>query len=190
MAAALNKMFATLPFPNASADPTEALRVYFEICQPYTTEDVELAVRQFLAGTVKDFNPNYAPSGPKFAAQLRANAEYRAASLSSRHMLIEQFREQELDEKWQDARTPDAKAKVQSMLDEITARENARPAVDAAKAKASMEQHDRVFSGEFYQASNGQVISADLAAQLQRKGFVTFNAADDDQHDMGQAGAA
>ena len=180
-------MFATLPLPNASANPTEALKVYYEVCQPYSTEDVEMTVAQFLAGSVKDFNPNFAPSAPKFATQLRANAEYRSSLTAGRNMLLEQFKEQELDEQWQAARTPEAKAKVQSMLDAIKTEEQARPPQDKAKVKAHLEAHDRVFASDFYQGANGQVVSGDL---LRTMGIETFNAADDDAHDMGQAGAA
>jgi hypothetical protein len=187
MAAALNKMFATLPLPAANASPTEALRVYYEICQPYSTDDVELAVKQFLSGSVKDFNPNFAPSAPKFAIQLRANAEYRASINSSHNLLIEQFKEQELDEQWQSARSPEAKARVQSMLSALEVEQKAKPKEDPAKVKARVDFHDSVFGGDFYQAKNGQVISGSL---LHRLGFSTFNAADDDHHDMGQAGAA
>lgn len=184
MAAALNRMFATLPLPNASADPAEALKAYYEVCQPYGTDDIEMAVRQFLHGMVKDFNPNFAPTAAKFATQLRANAEYRASINSSRNLMIEQFKEQELDEQWQAERTPEAKARVQSMLDALDVEQKATPEEDRAVAKARLEKHDRAFSNDFYTAANGRVISADLAHSL-GLGITSFNAADDDDFDMG-----
>lgn len=187
MAAALDKMFATLPLPAANASPIEALKVYYEVCQPYTTEDVELAVKQFLSGAVKDFNPNFAPSAPKFATQLRANAEYRAKTNTSHNLLIEQFREQEKDDEFRAQRTSEAKARVQSMLNAIKEEQVAKPKVDPAKVKEHLEKHDRVFAGDFYQAKNGQVVSGDL---LRLIGVSTYNAADDDEYDLGQAGAA
>lgn len=189
MATALGKMFATLPLPAANASPNEALRVYYEVCQPYSTEDVELAVKQFLSGTVKDFNPNFAPSAPRFAKQMHDNAEYRSSTVASRNLLLEQFREQELDEEWAAKRTPEAKARVQSMLE--AAREAANPQrkpEDLAKAKAELEKHDQFFAGNFVEASNGQHLSSYLVNQLHDKGLTTFNVVDDDQYDMGQMG--
>ena len=188
LVAALNRMFATLPLPNASADPSEALRVYCEVCAPYTADDVELAVKQFLSGTVSDFNTNFAPTAPRFAKQLHANSEYRAKSVSSRNALLEQFKEQELDEQWRAARTPEAKAKVQSMLDAIAEKQNERPPEDRAKAKAELERQDHYFAGDFVDGVGGIPISRSLASSL---GYVsTFNSADDDAHDLGQMGAA
>lgn len=182
MAASLNRMFATLPLPNASADPAEALKAYYDVCQPYGADDIDMAVRQFLHGMVKDFNPNFAPSAAKFATQLRANAEYRASINSGRNLLLEQFKEQERDEQWQAERTPEAKARVQSMLDALDVEQKAKPKEDPAAVNARLEKHDRVFSNDFYTAANGRVVSADLLNNL---GFSTFNSADDDNHDMG-----
>lgn len=186
MADALNKMFATLPLPNANADPAQALRVYYEVCQPYSSEDVELAVKQFLSGTVKDFNPNFAPSAPRFAKQMHDNAEYRSTTVASHNRLIEQFHEQELDEEWAAKRTPEAKAKVQSLLE--AAQEQIAPQrkpEEAAKAKAALQRHDQFYAGTFVETPDGRQVSSYLLGQLRDLGMTTFNAADDDAHDMG-----
>ena len=184
-------MFATLPLPAANTSPNEALRVYYEVCQPYSTEDVELAVKQFLSGTVKDFNPNFAPSAPRFAKQMHDNAEYRSSTVASRNLLLEQFREQELDEEWAAKRTPAAKAHVKSMLDAVQEKAGPeRKPEDVAKAKAALEKHDQFYADSFVETPAGLPVSSYLVSQLRDRGLTTFNAADDDAHDMGQQGAA
>ena len=187
----LDKMFSTLPLPAANANPAEALRTYYEVCQPFSTEDVELAVKQFLSGSVKDFNPNFAPTPPKFAKQLRANAEYRAKTNTSHNLLLEQFKEQEKDEEFRAHRTPEAKARVQSMLDAIKEETvPKRTPEEAARAKAMLEKQDQYYAADFVETPDGRKVSSYLLGKLRTAGYTTFNAADDDDHDLGQMGAA
>lgn len=114
---ALNKMFATLPLPTANADPREALRVYCEACSNYSTDDVELAVRQFIEGTVKGVNAAFAPTAPQFVTQMRSNLEYTGRIRAGKNALLEQFKEQEKDEEWAAKRTPEVKAHIREMVE-------------------------------------------------------------------------
>lgn len=70
---AFAQLFRTYPSFQASTDEDadETLRVYFEAVEPYRTEDIEAAVRNFVTGTVPGANPAFAPPAPQVAAECR-----------------------------------------------------------------------------------------------------------------------
>jgi hypothetical protein len=185
MISALNKMFATLPLPTANADPREALRVYCEACSNYSTDDVELAVRQFIEGTVKNVNAAFAPTAPQFVTQMRANLEYTGKIRAGKNALLEQFKEQERDEEWAAKRTPEVKAHIREMVDGFvnSVDEKKRPKTpeEHAKEMEKLRRHDALFADQFGEY-NGLKISSTLAKQF---GVVLSPADDADEGDMG-----
>lgn len=180
MANSLNKMFATLPLPTANADPEEALRVYYETCQGYSNDDVDLAVRQFLSGTVVGHNAAFAPTAAQFAKQLRANLEYQSSQTQKRNMLLEQFREQELDEQWQAKRTPEQRAKVKAMLESFQKGREEKTPEDIEQEREWLSRHDQFYAEQFMETASGTPVSKYLARQLG-----SAYDPEDDEGDMG-----
>lgn len=81
--AAFNRLFSTYPRFGGS-DLGEAMRAYFEAVEPYETQDILAAVRNFLSGAAPGVNPAFAPSAPMVGAEtrrvmnLRLDAEHRS----------------------------------------------------------------------------------------------------------------
>lgn len=177
-------MFVTLPLPTANADPNEALRQYIEACQGYSNADIDLAVKQFLSGSVKGQNPDFAPTPARFVTQLRANLDYRASSIQSQNKLLEQFKDQELDEEWASKRTPEAKAKVQSMLEAIRDQNkpDKRTPEEIQKAKDDLAKQDQFFADQFIESPSGVPVSKSLAKLL---GVTSFDSREEDDFDLG-----
>lgn len=158
-------MFVTLPLPTANADPNEALRQYVEACQGYSNADIDLAVKQFLSGLVKGQNPDFAPTPARFAQQLRANLDYRATSIQSQKRLVQQFREQEIDEQWAGRRTPESQERVKSALDQFKANDKERTPEEIVEAKEQLRKSDVLFADQFVEV-DGLKVSQSLITQL------------------------
>lgn len=47
------------------------MRAYYDAVAPYATQDIEAAVRNFLAGTAPGHNPAWAPPAPLVGAETR-----------------------------------------------------------------------------------------------------------------------
>jgi len=161
----LNKLFLTLPLPTANADPDEALRVYYEECQGYSNDDVDLAVRQFMSGTVENHNPAFAPTAAQFAKQLRSNLNYRSDQNQRRSLLLSQFKEQELDEEWQKKRSPEAKAFVKEALEALRKKQTERTPEERQLAQEWLHKTDQRFESQFINES-GVKVSKYLADKL------------------------
>lgn len=159
--------------------------MYLEQCSGYSNADIDLAVKQFLSGSVKGVSAGWAPTTAQFAQQLRANLDYRASSVQSHNRLLEQFKEREEDEEWAAKRTPEARAKVKSMLDAIAEKEKTRTPEEIAQAKAALAKHDALYADEFIESPTGVKVSTHLVEKLRGAGYTTFNAADDENYDMG-----
>lgn len=175
-------MFLVLPLPSGNSDPNEALRLYFDECQGYSNDDIELACRQFRSGTVKGVNPGWAPTTAQFASQLRENLNYHVRSVQSRNMLLSQFREQEIDEEWQNRRTPEAKAYVRSVLESIKENEKKRTPEEVAQAKENIKRHDAFYADQFQERVPGVKVSSYLIEKL---GYETFDSREEDDHNLG-----
>lgn len=182
----MNKLFATCPLPSANTDPNQALKVYCEACSNYNADDVELAVKQFIEGTVKGVNAAFAPTAPQFVSQMRANLEYTGKIRAGKNALLEQFKEQALDEEWAAKRTPEVKATVRKLVDAFVANtdERKRPKTPAQLAlEADMiRRHDQLFADQFIDY-NGVKVSATLAGQFGVKVSPPDNV--DDEGDLG-----
>lgn len=162
---ALNKLFSTLPLPNANADPNAALRVYVEVCANYSAADAELAVRQFISGTVAGHNPAWAPTAAQFATQMRKNLDYTATQRASRNAMIEQFRQQDDDAEFRKNITPESIAKVRSMVEGFTAKIDERTPEQIAETQATLAKQDAYYAGDYIEVGDIRV-SRSLAGQL------------------------
>lgn len=185
-ALALNRLFSTCPLPAANATPEEAVRVFFEVCQPFTTGQILDAVDDFINGRVPGINPAFAPTAPQFATHMRLTQKREHDLRSGNIRLLEQLREREEDEEWAAQRTPEARAKVKSMLDAIAEKDKTRTPEEIAQAKATLAKHDALYADQFVESPAGVKVSTHLVEKLRSAGYTTFNAADDDRHDMGQ----
>lgn len=166
----MNKLFLALPLPSGNSDPNEALRLYFEVCQGYSNDDIDLVVRQFIAGTVKGVNSGWAPTTAQFSLQLRDNLNYRADQLQKRNHLIEQFKEQELDDEWQAKRTPEMRAKVAAMLEGFKKGREEKTPEEIAEAKEMLRSHDNFYADQFIETDSGISVSHYLASKLRSEG--------------------
>ena len=184
VASALNRLFSTCPLPAANATPEEAVRVFFEVCQPFTTGQILDAVDDFINGRVPGINSAFAPTAPQFATHMRL-VEKRQYDLNAGSRLAQkQIEEQSIDEAWAELRTPEAKAKVQSLLEAIKDQNkpDRRTPEEIQKAKDDLARQDQFFAEQFIESPSGIPVSKSLAALM---GVTTYNTADDDKYDMG-----
>ena len=81
----LDRLFRTYPSSNQGETVGEILRnriervkVYLEAISQYETQDIEVAVSNFLAGSAPGHNPAFAPPAPQLAAEVRRVMNLRA----------------------------------------------------------------------------------------------------------------
>lgn len=161
---AFQRLFRTYRFVEPS-EADEMLRVYFEALTDYETQDIEAGIRNMLAGKVEGFNPSFLPPAPLVAKCVR-------------DALYQRF----------DAEHRDRKALPSPEREEPTAEQKAR-------VKALMKQAADNLGADF----EGEEREARRLAMLRRTNehfdrgamsYETFNSAEEDDHDMGQMGAA
>lgn len=116
---AFNRLFSTCPLPTAGSDPEEAMRVYYDVCDGYTTEDIEHAVKRFLAGSVEGHNPSFAPTPPMLAQELRRIDGDNRKWLQRDRETVQQLEDRRLDEEFASGKTADSRARVKALVDGV-----------------------------------------------------------------------
>lgn len=164
LAVAFQRLFRTYRFVEPS-EADEMLRVYFEALADYETLDIEGGIRNMLSGKVDGFNPSFLPPAPLVAKSVREAMHQR---LDREHRSRPALPPPERDDP-----TPEQKARV----------------------KALMEDFSRKFGSERSDAERLERTRAMLRRTNERfdrdaVSYSTVNTADDDDYDMGQAGAA
>lgn len=162
-------MLSTLPLPTAKANPDEAIKTYFEVCEPFTTGDILDAIRGFIAGTVPGVNPTFAPSSAQLATHIRSLEEARNRSMALHQAARQQLLARDRDEDFEAYKTPDVRARVRRMMDEFEAAQQEAKKETPAQMEARLERirkTDQHFAGEFLTISEQVKISKTLAAKL------------------------
>lgn len=139
------------------------LRVYFEALADYETQDIEAGIRNMLSGRVDGFNPSFLPPAPLVATAVRSALYQRLdAERRDRKALPPPERVEP---------TPEQKARVRAILANLKLGEDEESARRAEERRALLRRTNERF---------------DPGTMT----YSTFDASDDDAHDMGQAGAA
>lgn len=166
VASALRKMLATLPLPSGNANPEEAVKVYFEVCQPYHTDMIELAIQQFVEGKVVGHNKAFAPTAAQLSNQIRVNTEHVASLNRFDRAAREQLQERDKDEAWMKSRTPESRERVKAIVEGFKEAEKERTPEQIAASREMVRRTDELFASEFVDHGNGVLVSSALQRKL------------------------
>jgi hypothetical protein len=112
----LQRLFATCPLPSSTSEPDEALRVYLEICDGYSTNDIEFAVKRFLTGSVPGHNVSFAPTAPMMATELRRIDDENRKSVLTISQAREQIAQRDAAERFNSSKTKESRERVAAMV--------------------------------------------------------------------------
>lgn len=180
-------MLATLPLPSATANPDEAIKVYFEVCKPFYTGDILAAVEDFVNGRVPDVNKAFAPSAPQLAAHVRSLETNRAKFTALENAAKQQLLERDKDADFEAGKTPEAVAHVRELVkgfvDSLDEKKKPKTTDEIAAEKELLRRHDHFFAEQFLDTESGTPVSKYLARQLG-----SAYDPEDENGDMGQLG--
>lgn len=95
------------------------MRVYYEVCDGFLTEDIEHSVRRFLSGSVEGYNPSFAPTPPMMAQELRRwrdeARKYDSFDRAARLQLESRDKADAFDAE----KTADSRARVKALIDGV-----------------------------------------------------------------------
>lgn len=155
-------------FPNfSSGDAEAALAAYAMVIGGKDERDVEAGIMALINGEVLGFDGRFAPTATQLARAIREALERRVdAENAERRRLPPPVEDREEP-------TPEQKARVKALMEHsaktlgVDFEADEREAQRLARLRRTNEYFDR-----------------------QAAAYETFNSADDDEHDMGQQGAA
>lgn len=138
--------------------------MFFEVCQPFETEDIELAVSQFISGTAENYNPSFAPTAPQFATQVRKIRDYDLYRTSMANQGRAQIAQRD---KPQVEKSLESMARVKSMAKELDLSTD-KPNDPAERHKALEELHrqDTMFAADYVENGDGLKVSKRLLGLL------------------------
>lgn len=161
---AFQRLFRTYRFVDP-AEADEMLRVYFEALADYETQDIEAGIQNMLSGKVDEFKPSFLPPAPLVAKCVREAMHQRLdTEIRQRKALPPP------PDEWEEP-TPEQRARVKAILANLKLGEDDDAAARAEERRALLRRTNERFDRDTMTYS-------------------TFNATDDEAHDMGQAGAA
>lgn len=164
VAEAFQRLFRTYRFVEPS-EADEMLRVYFEALADYETQDIEAGIRNMLSGRVDGFNPSFLPPAPLVATAVRSALHQRLDSERRDRKALPA-------PKWEDP-TPEQKARVKALMRQVAE-------TIGADHDADRREQERL---AMLRRTNERFDKDAMS-------YSTFNSAEDDAHDMGQAGVA
>lgn len=155
---AFNKLFSIFPLPTAASSPEEATRAYLEVCEGYSTADVEYVLKQFQMGNVQNWNPSFAPTTAVLSQELRRFDDEKRKWDHLDHALHLQLEGRVADEKFIETKTPESRARVKAIVDDavasLTKLSEAENAESKANRMAMMKRTNERFDRERYSAGD------------------------------------
>lgn len=148
---------------------------------------IDMAVEQFANAQVQrdPRSRSFVPSTDELCTHIRSirHEEGRATRWENSAVLQIQLRDK--DAEVEQSRTPEAMARVRSMMEGFVESVDPKQKTPAeiARAKDDNDRLDAFFKSEFYEPIPGRPVSSAL---LKRLGYETFNSADTDGMDIGE----
>lgn len=156
-------------FPNfQSGDPEAALAAYDLVLSKADGRDAEAGVLALINGEVLGFDGRFAPTATQLARAIREALEKRVDAENAERRRLPPPPEPDFPEP-----TPEQRARVKALMEQAAKTMGMDSEADALRARrlAQLRRTNEHFD-------------------RQAMSFETFNSADDDEHDMGQMGAA
>jgi|GEM_PF-4162828 hypothetical protein len=154
-------------FPNfQSGDAEAALTAYAMVVTGADPRDVEPGIMMLIKGELAGFDGRFAPTATQLARAIRTALEQRVDRENAERRRLPPPPEEDFPEP-----TPEQRARVKNLMDQV-------------KRSYGSERSDQE-AKERYRAQLRRTNE-----RFDHEAFSTFNAADDDQHDMGQARAS
>ena len=174
-------------YPGAESKVSRAtVDTYLEAVDYYPFNFVRMGIEQFITGQVprEARNRAFVPSCDELSTHIRVvqanDGKVQRLLEAGRQQFIAQDKDAEVEQ----SRTPEAMARVRSMMEGFVESVDPKQKTPAeiARAKDDNDRLDAFFKSEFYEPIPGRPVSSTL---LKRLGYETFNSADDDGMDMG-----
>lgn len=152
-------------FPNfSSGDADAALAAYsLVISKAADQRDVEAGITALINGEVAGFDGRFAPTATQLARAIREALDRRVDVEIAERKALPPPPEQDFPEP-----TPEQKARVQALMDQV------RQTYGSERSDQEREEQRRALMRKTNERFDREAMS-----------YSTFNAADDDQHDMG-----
>lgn len=155
-------------FPNfQSGDAEAALTAYSLVITQADPRDVEPGIMMLIRGELPGFDGRFAPTAPQLSRAIRVSLERRVDRENAERRRIPPPMED------REEPTPEAKARVRALMEQVERTHG----VDHDAEERAFRRRDLL------RRTNEHFDRQALRPE-------TFNTADDDAHDMGQAGAA
>ena len=160
---------------------------YLEAVDYYPFNFVRMGIEQFITGQVprEARNRAFVPSCDELSTHIRVvqanDGKVQRLLEAGRQQFIAQDKDAEVEQ----SRTPEAMARVRSMMEGFVESVDPKQKTPAeiARAKDDYERLGVFFKSEFYEPIPGRPVSSAL---LKRLGYETFNSADTDDMDAGE----
>ena len=175
-------------YPGAESKVSRAtVDTYLEAVDYYPFNFVRMGIEQFITGQVprEARNRAFVPSCDELSTHIRVvqanDGKVQRLLEAGRQQFITQDKDAEVEQ----SRTPEAMARVRSMMEGFVESVDPKQKTPAeiARAKDDYERLGVFFKSEFYEPIPGRPVSSAL---LKRLGYETFNSADDERYDAGE----
>jgi len=160
---------------------------YLEAVDYFPTNFIGMAIKQFSSGQVprEAKNRAFVPSCDELSTHIRVvqanDGKVRRLLEAGRQQFIAQDKDAEVEQ----SRTPEAMARVRSMVEGFVESVDPKQKTPAeiAKTKDDLRKLDNMFQSAFEERIPGMKVSSYLISKL---GYETFNSADTDGMDAGE----
>lgn len=160
---------------------------YLEAVDYYPFNFVRMGIEQFITGQVprEARNRAFVPSCDELSTHIRVvqanDGKVQRLLEAGRQQFIAQDKDAEVEQ----SRTPEAMARVRSMMEGFVESVDPKQKTPAeiARAKEDAKRHDAFYAHEFEERIPGIKVSSYLISKL---GYETFNSADDERYDAGE----
>ncbi len=169
---AFERLFRSCRLPlNNPNDPQEAQAVaadYYAACEGYTTGAIVDTCEDFLFGRVEGVNRTWAPNIAQFSSHLRSVQSHLNGPKSMHNAAVRQIEQRDHDAEIEASRTPEAMARVKSMVAAFEEKINPKQRIPEQElaAKEAIKRSDKHFADQFLTVSEQVKISKTLAAKL------------------------
>src|SRR5690606_5369585 len=161
-------------FPNfQSGDAEAALTAYAMVITNADPRDVEPGIMMLINGELLGFDGRFAPTATQLARAIRAALDQRVD-----REIAERRAHAPPPDDWAEP-SPEQRAKGKAILDQLAHDLGAQMRTEDAERDLRRKDHQERVNARF---------APDMSekAMAKRLGFATYNAADDDDYDMGQ----
>jgi len=156
--------------PDDPQEPAKLSAMYLEACEGYTTGAIVDTCEDFTFGRVDGINRAWAPNVPLFASHLSSVQSHLNGPKSLHNAAVKQIALRDKDAEVEQSRTPEAMARVRSMMEGFVESVDPKQKTpeEIARAKEDAKRHDAFYANEFEERIPGVRVSSYLINKLEQ----------------------